>query len=216
MRPHPAPEEMLPLLPPMQQQRYLCFNSSKRRREYLHSRLLICTALSRHYQHPSTSWIIEEPENSAPIIHNLPAGSHISLSHSHDLICFALSPLKVGVDIERVRPRRNFIAMAQLFMNNSELKQLPSPQPQQQQYFYHLWCAKEALYKALPRSEQSETTLKKLPYLQLKSGQLGWQLAEFELEGYQAAIVNKKNARKAVITKHFIDLATLQAHSVTN
>ena len=209
-------DELLHLLPPMQQQHYLSYNSNKRRREYLHSRLLICTALSQHYQRPGNSWIIEEHDNAAPIIHNLPTVGHISLSHSHDLICFTLSPLKVGVDIERVQPRQNLKAMAELFMNSSELKQLPTPETQQQLYFYRLWCAKEALYKALPRFEQSETTLKNLSYMQLKSGQLGWQLSEFELEGYQAAIVHKKNAHTAVEIKHFIDLDSAQKHSVTN
>lgn len=101
-------------------------------------------------------------------------------------------------------------------MNSSELKQLPVSEPQRQLYFYRVWCAKEALYKALPRFEQSETTLKKLSYLQLKNGQLGWQLSEFELEGYQAAIVHKKHARTAVEIKHFIDLDSSQEPSVTN
>lgn len=100
--------------------------------------------------------------------------------------------------------------MAELFMNNSELKKLHSLQTQQQQYFYRLWCAKEALYKALPKCTQSETTLKELSYLQLQAGQSGWQLSEFELEGYQTAIVCKKHAQAAVITKHFIDIDTFQ------
>ncbi len=209
-------EEMLHLLPPMQQQHYLRISSNKRQREYLHSRLLICLALSRHYQRPAKSWIIEEATNAAPIIHNLPSPAHISLSHSHDLVCFTLSPLKVGVDIEKVQPRQNLQAMADMFMNSSELKRLPTSEHQRQLYFYRVWCAKEALYKALPKFEQSEAILKKLSYLQLKSGQLEWQLSEFELEGYQAAIVHKKHPHTAVEIKHFIDLDSSQERSVTH
>lgn len=101
-------------------------------------------------------------------------------------------------------------------MNSSELKQLPVSEHQRQIYFYRAWCAKEALYKALPKFEQSETTLKKLSYLQLKSGQLGWHLSEFELEGYQAAIVHKRHVHTAVEIKHYIDLDSPQDPSVTH
>jgi hypothetical protein len=68
----------------------------------------------------------------------------------------------------------------------------------------------------LPKFEQSEAILKKLSYLQLKSGQLEWQLSEFELEGYQAAIVHKKHLHTAVEIKHFIDLDSSQERSVTH
>jgi hypothetical protein len=45
---------------------------------------------------------------------------------------------------------------------------------------------------------------------------LEWQLSEFELEGYQAAIVHKKHLHTAVEIKHFIDLDSSQERSVTH
>ncbi|PSL16631.1 phosphopantetheine--protein transferase-like protein [Marinobacterium halophilum] len=203
------PDAQLHLLPPRQQLRYYSLRSDKRRQEYLYSRLLICTALSRHYQRPSTSWKIEEPENSPPIIHNLPTPGHISLSHSHELMCFTLNPLRIGVDIEKTRPRKNVKLMAELFMNNRELQQLPETDIEQHQYFYRLWCAKEALYKALPLVKQSTTALTSLSYLQLKNGQFKWQLSEFKLEDYQVAIVYENQLRTVVTTTHFVDTENL-------
>ncbi|MBV1788297.1 4'-phosphopantetheinyl transferase superfamily protein [Marinobacterium sp. D7] len=196
----------LVLLPQRQQERYHAIKSAPRKKQYLYSRLLICSALSQLYRQPTTSWDIEDSTQASPFIHNLSSTCHTSLSHSHDLICFALSTAQVGVDVELMKARRNFKQLAELFMSEDELQRLPKDKNEGNTYFYRLWCAKEALYKALPVQEQASTSLASISYHALLDQESPWQLNEYIVDDYRVAVVNESTAPPAKLIKIFLDL----------
>ncbi len=94
---------------------------------------------------------------------------YLSLSHSQGYLTLAISSSAIGVDIEYCRSRRVSLEAAELFMYNDELahfKQLSSEQ--QVQFFYQVWSAKEAYFKALADDQQGLFTSQDfslLPYL---------------------------------------------------
>lgn len=166
----------------------------------------MCHALSEHFMQPTSYWHIEERPQAKPVIHNLPIPGHISLSHSHDLVCFAFSPLKVGIDAELMKAGRDFHEMSKLFMNDEELRQIPKTSDEQQLYFYRLWCAKEAFYKALPAANQHQTTLATISYRALSERNTGWQLIESQLEDFRIAIVSEGGTPSSQVIKTRMNL----------
>lgn len=72
-------------------------------------------------------------------------------SHSGEraVIAVARHLPALGVDIERVRPRRSFMALAERFFAASEYSLLAAmPEEQRLSAFVRLWTAKEAMLKA--------------------------------------------------------------------
>lgn len=187
-------------LPSAQQRYFKNLRHKGRCQQYLSSRFLICTALSDLFDQPLNYWQIEERPNSAPIIHNLPTPGYISLSHSKEFICFALSSDRIGIDVEYQKVSRDFTSAAELFMNPSEQALMPATLAEQQDYFYRLWCAKEAFYKALPAAEQTKKTLASLAYSDLKTGTGQWHLYETVLDQYQIAVVSLCGIKRDSLT----------------
>lgn len=73
-------------------------------------------------------------------------GIHFNISHSGGLLCLAFHHAPVGVDIERIRPRRNLEALAERIMCPEQLEAFRSrgcPEGE----FFSCWCAAEALVK---------------------------------------------------------------------
>lgn len=68
-----------------------------------------------------------------------------NLSHSGDCLCMAFHHSAIGVDVERIRPRR-FEALAARFMSPEQLAGFQSRNYPQDE-FYACWCAAEALVK---------------------------------------------------------------------
>jgi 4'-phosphopantetheinyl transferase len=86
---------------------------------------------------------------------HLDGGSHhvdLNWSHSGDwLIAASAENVRVGIDIELLRPRPKALALAKRFFAPEEtawLATLTSDPVQLQHAFTRLWCAKEALLKA--------------------------------------------------------------------
>jgi len=181
---------LLRKLPSAQQKHFKSVRTDKRKRQYIASRALVCTTLSTLFKKPENYWNIIERPNNSPLILNLPKPYYISLSHSQDFICFALSSHCIGIDVEQSR-LRNF-STAAMFMSAQELQKMPRNEPDQQAYFYKLWCAKEAFYKALSKSEQQQRSLTSLSYHALKEGRGDYQLYETSICDYQIAAVSSK------------------------
>ena len=187
-------------LPCAQQQHFISLRHPGRRQQYLSSRFLICSALSDLFDQPLNYWQLEERSNSAPVIHNLPRPGYISLTHSKELICFALSSDRIGIDAEHPKASRDLISAAELFMNPEEQGSMPDTVAGQQDYFYRLWCAKEAFYKALPAAEQAKATLASLAYNDLKSDTGRWHLYETTLDKYHIAVVSLNSIESGSFT----------------
>lgn len=77
-------------------------------------------------------------------------GFDVSWSHSGDGLLIALGDnVDVGVDLERARPRPRALELAQRFFHATEHDWLRGlPEPDRNEAFLRLWCAKEAVLKA--------------------------------------------------------------------
>lgn len=71
-------------------------------------------------------------------------------SHSGERLLVALGAgLRVGVDLERIKPRPNALALARRFFATAEAERLAQlSAADREQAFVRLWCAKEAVLKA--------------------------------------------------------------------
>lgn len=143
--------------------------SKARRREYLLSRAMMRHALSQCFPAREQEWLVADRPRSAPLVSNLPAGRHISLSHSHGCICFAISACPLGIDIEAADQERDYAALAEVFMNDEEMACLAASKSAQADYFYRVWSAKEAYYKMLSRAEQAVVSLNRIRYSVLRA-----------------------------------------------
>lgn len=78
------------------------------------------------------------------------AGVDVNWSHSGDGLLMAFGArVRLGVDLEIVRPRPRALALAQRFFTANEADRLATlPDAAQQHAFTRLWCAKEAVLKA--------------------------------------------------------------------
>jgi len=74
----------------------------------------------------------------------------VNWSHSGEGLLVGLGEnLRIGVDIERLRPRPRARALAERFFAPAEAQWLASlPQEECESAFLRLWCAKEAVLKA--------------------------------------------------------------------
>ena len=156
--------------------------NKNKHREYLLSRALMRHALSQHFQLPKSEWHFIEQSGSPPIIKNLPENIYVSLSHSNSLICFAIACCPVGIDLEAGNRRRDFTALAEMFMTGEEMERLARDESERAGYFYRVWCAKEAYYKALSSSDQSNTPLVKIRFSDLVESKDNWHLIEGKIK----------------------------------
>lgn len=164
-----AENAVLQMLSVSERNRLNAIGSKTRRREYLLSRAMMRHALSQCFLPQEHEWLVEDQPRSTPVVSNLPAGGHISLSHSHGRIFFAFSACPLGIDIEAADKERDYAALAEVFMNDEEMACLAASKSQQADYFYRVWSAKEACYKMLSRSEQAAMSLKQIPYSELSA-----------------------------------------------
>jgi 4'-phosphopantetheinyl transferase len=74
-----------------------------------------------------------------------------NLSHSHGLALFVLSPGgSVGIDVERLRPLRSGLRIAERFFAPTEVLALRAlPEEMRDRAFFHCWTRKEAFLKAI-------------------------------------------------------------------
>jgi phosphopantetheine--protein transferase-like protein len=185
----PAEERVLDWLSPSELRRLQGFGRERRRREYLLSRALMRHALQRQFQRAEADWRFAERGAAPPRVSGLPQGTHLSLSHSGGYICFAIASCAVGVDIEASKPGRDYAAAAEWFMDDAERAQLRRRQATRAEYFYRLWCAKEACFKALTPAQQAQTSLRAISHAELLSDRDDRQLIEGDGGEFRMAAV---------------------------
>jgi len=71
-------------------------------------------------------------------------------SHSGDVLLVALGEgVRLGVDLELLRPRPRLLEIIRRFFHPAEVQWLESlPEAQREHWFFRVWCAKEAVLKA--------------------------------------------------------------------
>jgi 4'-phosphopantetheinyl transferase len=182
-----AEDEVLPWLSASERERLQRIRHTRKQREYLLSRALMRHALSQRFQRSEAGWQFTESSGMPPVIEDLPAGTHLSLSHSHGFLCFALASCRLGIDIEVTKTDRDFVATAEMFMDTEERERLQGNAGASADYFYRAWCAKEACYKALAPEQQIATTLQAISYTALREGRARQRLIEGEAADFRFA-----------------------------
>ena len=175
------------------------------RRRNIVARALLRRLLGRHTGTAPQNVVIETAAQGKPFLRS---GPHFSVSHSGDLIAIAVSPdHPVGIDVERIDPRRDIAALAARIMSAGELAYFRAlPEPARLAAFYTAWTRKEAVAKALgdglSRSFPGiETALDNTPPLlrhltPAPAGIPAWTLTDLALHpGYAAALACTGYAR---------------------
>lgn len=177
-------------LSPSENERLGATKHPSKQREFLLSRALMRHALTQNFPDKKNRWEFLQIPNAAPNVKNLPDNTFLSLSHSNNMICFAIATCRVGIDLE-IKKKRDFPEFAKLIMSKEEFVAFSRTRENQADMFYQTWCAKEAYYKTLPKHQQSIIDLQKLSIFdQLTTNNEGF-LLEPKIKGYALAIVTK-------------------------
>ncbi len=117
-------EELVQLYPNV---KFPKFKSEKRNLESICSRILL-------YLH-SKNLKISYSENGSPLLNN---HQSISISHSGNLVCIAISDSTIGVDIEEISKKTKKIQSKFINHNQTNLTENKTSL---------IWCIKESVYK---------------------------------------------------------------------
>jgi 4'-phosphopantetheinyl transferase len=131
------------------QQRYVF---EKGRREYLMTRALVRTTLSRYAAAPARAWEFSENPWGRPAVAG-PAGVHplaFNLSNTDGcVVCLVALDREIGVDVERTTRRGETLELVQTSFSPTEIRGLRALPPEaQRDRFFSLWTLKESYIKA--------------------------------------------------------------------
>jgi len=118
-----------------------------RRRQYLAGHWLLRTMASAALGDEPEAWRFESDEDPRPRLRH--ADGRLlwaSLSHSGDQLAAAIAPAPVGLDLERPRKPRDYLAIARFLFSPEEADQVEAAEAgsQREQRFHRFWALKEA------------------------------------------------------------------------
>lgn len=150
------PGEMATLaarLSPEEDERAGRFYFERDEKRFVAGRGILRTLLGRYLDMaPSAVQFAYGPQGKPALAPGCGDGSlTFNLSHSHDLALYAFARGRaVGVDLERVRPLADALAIARRFFSPQEVGVLQAaPTAQREMLFFEIWTRKEAYIKAL-------------------------------------------------------------------
>ena len=145
-------EAYLALMSPDEHERMARFIFDRDRRQFLLTRALVRTMLSRYAAVPPAAWTFIANVHGRPEILDRPRGVpdlRFNLSHTDGLIACAV-PIgrEIGVDVEHIQRRLTHDIAGRFFAPRevSDLKALP--ESEQPRAFFDYWTLKEAYIKA--------------------------------------------------------------------
>lgn len=101
--------------------------------------------LLRQYQPNASVFQIERNENGKPFVKH---GPHFSYAHCGHLYAYVLDDEPIGIDVERINPKRNFKGVAQRHYHDSEWQEMQNlAEEEQKALFFRWWAQKEAWCK---------------------------------------------------------------------
>jgi 4'-phosphopantetheinyl transferase len=143
-------ERFLTLLPADEQAEYRRFQSQDRRRKFLWSRLLLRYLLAGYLKKDMRDLKFDFQEHGKPFLPD--SELRFNLSHTTDLIACSFSLREVGIDVERVEPKRPWALIAKRFFTSDEVDYLFSCSDDLREgIFYQIFTMKEAYVKAAGR-----------------------------------------------------------------
>ncbi|MBI3229967.1 MAG: 4'-phosphopantetheinyl transferase superfamily protein [Burkholderiales bacterium] len=127
------------------------FHFERDRNQFVLTRALVRSVLSRYAAIPPAQWQFGKGEHGRPFIANPDAPAiAFNLSHTRGLVVLAVSQAQpLGVDVENFQTREAPLEVAQGYFSPTEVAALTSlPLAAQQERFFHYWTLKEAYIKA--------------------------------------------------------------------
>jgi 4'-phosphopantetheinyl transferase len=120
------------------------------RREFLLTRVLVRTSLSRHAPVAPQEWRFAIGEHGRPSILLPPVQLSFNLSNTDGLVACLVSPdAEVGVDVEAIDRLREIALIVDRYFSPSEAAALRAePESRRRARFFDYWALKEAYLKA--------------------------------------------------------------------
>jgi 4'-phosphopantetheinyl transferase len=136
-------------LTPEEAERADAMQGKRRRAQFASGRWLLRHAVRRVFGEGNC--LVQPSEGKPVVVSGDGLAASASLSHSADLVLCAVGRVEsVGVDVERVRPRADWEALAQFALHPRERDRLQGlAQTTRWLGLYQAWTFKEALAKAL-------------------------------------------------------------------
>jgi len=136
------------LLSPTERDRLDAIRLEPRRREYLLTRALVRTVMSRYGPVPPSQWRFAQGPHGRPEL-DPPAGLHFNLSNSPGLVGCAVSRGAVGLDLEPMTRAGQILRLAARVLSSEERRALDAlPAEARADRALSLWTLKEAYLKA--------------------------------------------------------------------
>ena len=140
--------EAMSLLDEVERQRVERFKSPKRQREFVIGRAVLRMLLGSVLRIDPQAVRFEHSPQGKPFLLNDPV--HFNVSHSHDMVLLGVSlDTPLGVDIERVVERDQYLKLAKRFFAPGEYDAMIAlPAEQHLAAFHAIWTRKGAFVKA--------------------------------------------------------------------
>ena len=139
------------LLTPEERARKQRYYFERNRHEYLITRALVRSVLSRYAQVSPEAWAFSANSYGCPAVAS-PAGTGLrfNLSNTRGLVCCLVSKDRdLGVDVEDIDREGESVSIADRFFSPSEVAELRTqPDDRRRARFFDYWTLKEAYIKA--------------------------------------------------------------------
>ncbi len=200
-----------------QQQRY---RFEKGRHEYLITRALVRTVLSRYVTIDPSLWRFDKNKYGKPAIASPKVVLPLSFNLSNTtglIVCLVALEREVGVDVENMTRPGETVEIAEQFFSPTEVSALRTLPPiSQRSRFFEYWTLKEAYIKArgmglaLPLEQFSFHLEKGQPVRisfdpRLQDNSDSWQFAQFQPTSHHqvAAAIRRGNDTNLAIHLHY-------------
>jgi 4'-phosphopantetheinyl transferase len=213
--------EYIALLTDDERARYHRHQVERHRHEFLITRALVRTVLSRYAAVAPDAWRFGTNEHGRPEIAT-PAGApplRFNLSNTRGLVaCLVALDREIGVDVESLDRPSHDLAVADRFFSTTEVRDLRAlPEAEQKARFFTYWTLKEAYIKArgmglaIPLGQFSlhiEEPLRVSFDPRLADDPASWQLATMRPSErhFLAAAIRRERDDLAIVTRRVVPL----------
>lgn len=192
-------KDLIHFLNPEERNRAARYYKEKDQNQFIICRSILKIVLAAHTKSDVKNINLDYHFNKKPFLSSYP-WLHFNVSHSEDFAVFAISRLKVGIDIEFISKEFDFMPLLPDIFNDSEILSVQNAE-NKEYTFYSQWTRKEAFVKAIGKGIDDD--FKKIPCLnghhsidslKLKVTE-NWQVHGFDLaECYLGAIAFESSA----------------------
>lgn len=132
-----------------------------------------------------------------------PEGWYFNITHKKEIGFFVLTNVPIGVDIEEISKKRNYIDIAKEFYTTSEYNFILKTEPY---YFYHIWSRKEAYLK---QRGESVWNMANVPELISNSANIKtWELC-IKNKKYSLSVCIEEGKKVQIQNKNTIDYKSI-------